>query len=624
MLNIFEVLLSLSKSHDLLGIFLIIRPQYSADWGDYISFASHLRRRADEEGADLLLIDTGDRVEGNGLYDSSDPQGLYTYDIFRQQTIDLICTGNHELYVYETAAREHKKTVPYFRDNYIASNIYYIDPETGEQTPMAQKYKRFRTKNQSIEVVAFGFIFDFTGNANNTVVQPVEEAVQEEWFKAATNPQNQPDLFVVIGHVGVRMEEFRVIYRAIRQRNFFTPIAFFGGHRHVRDSTSYDSRAFALASGRYFETVGFMSIDGIIPRLPGDASSTHHEQKITFHRRYLDNNLWGFHYHTGLNDTTFPTELGRKVSATIATAREELKLDHIYGCAPRNLWMTRRPVDDENSIYHWITHSVLPDMVVNEGRKEKARLIIMNTGAIRFDIFEGAFTVDSTYIVSPFKSRMKFIPDVPYTVAKKVLGLLNLGGPIFQMMEKDHGINRYDEARNPKRMGIPQQWDTFEERIGLTREEQIPNYMIQGTENFEINQQYPLLPESKSGKGDGDHETKPMLIGGYTTRDDVSEDGDDTIHKPLNFYAVPNCIQAEVNMLSQKSTKEKDRTGDFAKALVVDLVYVDFVEPWIFLALNVASGRQTKYKKSDAHYYMDGTFTEAMVRWIEANWAKKC
>ena len=49
--------------------------QYSADWGDYISFADHLRTRADNDGSDLLVIDTGDRVEGNGLYDASNPKG---------------------------------------------------------------------------------------------------------------------------------------------------------------------------------------------------------------------------------------------------------------------------------------------------------------------------------------------------------------------------------------------------------------------------------------------------------------------------------------------------------------------------------------------------------------------
>ena len=42
-----------------------IRASYSSDWGDYVSFAKHMRDKADADGSDLLLIDTGDRVEGN-------------------------------------------------------------------------------------------------------------------------------------------------------------------------------------------------------------------------------------------------------------------------------------------------------------------------------------------------------------------------------------------------------------------------------------------------------------------------------------------------------------------------------------------------------------------------------
>jgi hypothetical protein len=33
-----------------------------------------MRRRAAARGVDLLLVDTSDRVEGNGLYDASRPK----------------------------------------------------------------------------------------------------------------------------------------------------------------------------------------------------------------------------------------------------------------------------------------------------------------------------------------------------------------------------------------------------------------------------------------------------------------------------------------------------------------------------------------------------------------------
>ena len=159
-----------------------IRPQYSADWGDYISFAHHLRRRADADGSDLLLIDTGDRVEGNGLYDASNPKGKYTFDIFKEQHIDIITPGNHELYLKNSSTNDYYKLVPNYKDAYIASNLDIYNPETGKLQPLAPRYRKFTTKNQRIRVVAFGFLFNFRGNANNTVVQPVEDAIKEKWF----------------------------------------------------------------------------------------------------------------------------------------------------------------------------------------------------------------------------------------------------------------------------------------------------------------------------------------------------------------------------------------------------------------------------------------------------------
>jgi 2',3'-cyclic-nucleotide 2'-phosphodiesterase (5'-nucleotidase family) len=304
-------------------------PQYSADWGDYVSFAHHLRKRADDDGSDLLLIDTGDRVEGNGLYDASTPKGLFQYDIYAQQTVDLICTGNHELYQPYSALREHNTTVPNFRDNYVASNLDYVDPHSGDRKPMAQRYRRFTTKNQGLDILAFGFLFDFTGNANNTVVQPVEEVLKEDWFKNVI--QETPDVIIVIGHIGLRMDEFQTIFTAIRKENWHTPILFFGGHAHVRDALQYDSQSMAMASGRYMETIGFMSVDGIKGK-KGKATADDDvsaQASLKFSRKYLDNNLFGMYYHTGLNETTFPTEHGTAVTDSLTNASTASVARHV-------------------------------------------------------------------------------------------------------------------------------------------------------------------------------------------------------------------------------------------------------------------------------------------------------
>jgi 2',3'-cyclic-nucleotide 2'-phosphodiesterase (5'-nucleotidase family) len=547
--------------------------QYSADWGDYVSFAEHMHRSADNRGVDLLLVDTGDRVEGNGLYDASSPKGQYYYDIYREQHVDIICTGNHELYIASTADGEHLHTVPNFKENYVASNLDYIDPKSGERMPMAQRYRKFQTKNQKLDVVAFGFLFDFTGNANNTVVQPVRDTIREPWFQDAI--REETDLFVVIGHVGVQMPEFKAIFRAIRKQNPLTPILFFGGHVHIRDATAYDSRSFAVASGRYFETIGWMSVDGELER-----TAVSEKSGFSFHRRYIDNNLLGLHYHTGLDATTFPTEHGRNVSAMITKARETLDLDYAFGCAPKTLWMSRSPYPGDSSIYSWLEEEVLPDVAVNPARKDVPRLVIVNTGAIRFDIFKGAFTRDTTYIVSPFLSVLTSIPDVPYGMARKVIKLLNNAGKIMESAPMD---NRF--------MAIPEQLVIHE---SIIHEDAASELQVDG------NHQKPL--GDSAGK-------RPRLTEGYTTRDDIGNDGDDTVHAPVNFYVVPNCIQAEIDL---PSDGEPD---------TVDLVFMDFITPWVLMALRLLGG---EYSEKDVELYVEGTFTELMAGWIEKNWPRHC
>ncbi|KAK3371986.1 Metallo-dependent phosphatase-like protein [Podospora didyma] len=555
--------------------------QYSADWGDYVSFAEHMRREADARGVDLLLVDTGDRVEGNGLYDASSPKGKYYYDIYRQQDIDIICTGNHELYQASTADEEHRKTVPNFKGNYIASNLDYIDPESRERTPMAQRYHKFQTKNQKLDIVAFGFLFDFNGNAANTVVQPVKDTIKEEWFQKAI--RESADTFVVIGHVGVQMQEFKDIFKAIRKQNPSTPILFFGGHVHVRDATSYDAKSFAIASGRYFETIGWMSMSfNEDPTLP--------ESDPSFHRRYIDNNLLGLYHHTGLNASTFPTDHGRNVTAMIAKARKELDLDYSFGCAPQDYWMTRTPYPSESSIYTWLEKEVLPEVAVNPSRKDVPRLVIANTGAIRFDIFKGAFTRDTTHIISPFLSVLHYIPDVPYAAASKVLKLLNNAGQIFDA----------EHLMDARFMGIPEQLAINESVI----------YSKDVGRGFspESQQQHPQ--QKPLGSGSSKEKQPPALVQGYTTRDDIGNDGDDAVHAAIDFYVVPNCIQSEVQF-PWEGTPE-----------TVDLVFFDFIQPWVLLALKFSGGGS--YSDKDVLSYLDSTFTELMAGWIKKNWPLRC
>lgn len=66
----------------------------------------------------------------------------------------------------------------------------------------------------------------------------------------------------LVGHMSIRNEsdsEWTTVFRAIRAVHPLTPILIFGGHHHIRDCKQEDARSMSLASGRYMETVGFMS-----------------------------------------------------------------------------------------------------------------------------------------------------------------------------------------------------------------------------------------------------------------------------------------------------------------------------------------------------------------------------
>lgn len=493
----------------------------------------------------------------------------------------MICTGNHELYERDTADREYTQTVPNFKKNYLASNLDIINTNTGERVPLAPRYRKFVTKNKGIRVLAFGFLFDFTGNANNTFVQPVAETIKEEWFQDAI--REDVDIFVVIGHVDLDSQEYKVLFRSIRGQNWDTPIQFFGGHSHIRNFKEFDSRSYALESGRYLETIGWLSIDGISGG-GGDRdqkkslSETSSRSKMSFQRRYIDNNLYGYQHHTGLNESTFPTSHGQNVSKQIQKARKALNLDQKFGCSPQDYLLNRADVKSAESMFPWLQNEVFPDILIGENRSDVPRVGIINSGAMRFDIWAGPFTRDTVYIVSPFTNHFRYIKDVPYAAAKSVLGLLNTGGPVFESA----GLQNWALAP-PEQMTVKENFIADISRDHYRAAAQVP---------FDA------------------HNNGPKLVPGYTTTDAAGDDGDDTIHSPISFYRVPNCVSAEIAFPENKDPEK------------VDMIFIDFVQPWVLLALRLLG---QKYSEGDTNPYIeDKTYTQLLEKWIRKNWGNDC
>lgn len=499
---------------------------YGADWGDWVSFVEHLNQTAINAGVDLLLIDTGkfseqtfesaltlskgDLHDGAGLSDSTSPNGELSNPIFENINYDLLTIGNHELYVTEIAYETFNQFAKAYGERYLTSNVQILNPSTNQLEYIGQQYRYFTTRlgqsrNRSISwaiwcwlvdattaglrIMAFGFLYDFTGNSNVSRVITARDSVNSTWFTNAVNYPQPIDLFVVLGHNPPRPtvsgSTFGTIYNAIRQMRPDVPIQVFGGHTHVRDFVVYDDMATGIESGRYCETLGWLAVSGLpgYGNLSGPVGLPHPTQTATktafspspssvvstaqqsvtatlstgpsatatasgnstvrYARRYLDWNRLTFEYHSntsqvnGLAPTSaykfaprrlrprqlppsqegsFDTPQGTGVTNTIYQDRQQLNLTALYGCAPQNWCQSCAPFLSPGNIFSLLT-TALQQIVVNPNRTDVPRMVILNTGSVRFDLFKGPFTFDDSFIVSPFTDTFQYIANVPFNYA---------------------------------------------------------------------------------------------------------------------------------------------------------------------------------------------------------------
>lgn len=488
----------------------INQPLYHANWGDFISFTTHLRRIAHSQNQDLLLIDSGDRHDGNGLSDITSPNGLKSTPIFIKQDYDLLTIGNHELYLWENSKQEYDTVVNHFQDKYVCSNVD-IRLDNGLFVPLGLKYKYFTTPIRGIRVLAFGFLFDFKRFNSGTRVTPMTETIHEPWFQEAL--KHEVDLIIIVGHTPISHNwgEFYQVHQYLRQFFPDTIIQYFGGHSHIRDFTVFDSLSTGLQSGRYCETVGWTSVNL-------DKADLNLPVRQRFSRSYIDFNTDSFKYHTNL-DKEFDTAKGKLVSKLIRETRKELKLDTLIGYVKTNYYVDYVPIDHPKSIFNLLALKILKTLPKS---KHEERITIINTGSIRYDLYKGPYTIDSKFIVSPFENIWVNI-TVPKSVATKVAAKLNDADYI-----------------SASRLKPPHQYDLQVQDLSTSPHQA----------HFEMQEKLPK---------------------GYVTHDDFGADGDDTLHRAVVNFPVPNVIQSvEIN-------DEVDSP--------VNLVFYSFITPNIIWAL---------------------------------------
>ncbi|KFG82166.1 putative calcineurin-like phosphoesterase [Metarhizium anisopliae] len=554
---------------------------YGADWGDFVTFSRRMKQTAGNLGVDLLLVDTGDLHDGTGLSDATKEDGTKSMPIFNEIEYDLLTIGNHELYVSEVAYQMFNDYSKKWGDRYVTSNVKVLNHKTGEYEYVGATHRYFTTPN-GLRVMAFGVLFDFTGNSNASQVIKANDMVKESWFTEALASKKQVDLFILFGHNPVRATDkystFKVVFDAIRASHPQTPVQLLGGHTHIRDFAVYDDNAVGIESGRFCETLGWMSISGFDSSNSGFHGVRHPhgvpnptrparegaKSPFVYSRRYLDWNRKTFLYHSKQTEKTYDYHSGLRVIGDITRDREELKLGQVYGCAPQDYCIDCAPfTDDKKNIFPGVIYPAVSAIVLNETRKDKSRIILGNTGAIRFDLHKGPFTYDDNFIVSPFRDVFFYIADVPFDKASKVIGQLNSG-----VVDKRFASTRIpsDECTNPT-LGHISRRDMREPR-GIVRRQD-------------------------------------AVVPGYTTEDDWGADGDDTQHSDIPSFSIPGYWEARASFPKDGSSPDK-----------VDLIFFDFIQSHVLADLGAG------FTADMVHCYINCTFTsqDIMLPYAKLAW----
>ena len=217
----------------------------------------------------------------------------------------------------------------------------------------------------------------------------------------------------------IAKDKWPLVFDAIRAVHPTTPIIILGGHTHIRDCNQPDNRSMALESGRYMETVGWLSIK----------FDDQYSKSLTFSRRYLDPNRLTYEFHTGQKDKNFDTKKGKQITQGLQDLATRFHLSDEFGVAPHDFSLSRAPYPSEDSLLTLLINKVAPTVLsLNNTRADIPRLVIVNSGVLRFDVFSGPFTKNDQLTASPFADAFLYIPGVPAGVANQVLRVLNKQG----------------------------------------------------------------------------------------------------------------------------------------------------------------------------------------------------
>jgi 2',3'-cyclic-nucleotide 2'-phosphodiesterase (5'-nucleotidase family) len=448
---------------------------------------------------DVWFVMNGDWIDGTGLAMNGDASFLIP--ILEKMPFDAITVGNHELY-QSSVIRYMTRTAgltEYFGRHYISSNVHFA----GTKRPLGVHCTILKGHHR---LLVLGFLYNMVGYANQTVtVQDVQQVVSHEtWFSQAVSATDDYDAILVLAHMDVRDELVSTILSALRKyAGDGMPVQFVTGHTHTRDYAVLDRASTSVEAGKYLDTVGFTSFpvkqtlgnsdkvaSGVAATLLSSSgtnnvtqtqSQPQQPQAPHFDHYFINGTVSEFVRVLGLTSAEqLATPSGVELSQFIERIQIELGLRQVIGCVLQPYYINDVPVDNANSIWGLFRDKVVPwrfadfvppsnsaDFANNNNNNNNNNknhttstsnnpvAVLLNSGTFRYDLYAGDVTVDNVIAVSPYNNTMLAYTDVPASLLRAALHVLETIEPpwlaaatpnyIVSTTDTDHDVSPDDE-----------------------------------------------------------------------------------------------------------------------------------------------------------------------------------
>jgi len=390
-------------------------PASDATYGNLFSFIFHLKKMADLKKKDLYFFDNGDIVDGTGVSGATPLNGELVFRLMKRLQFDALNIGNHELYLESTlSAMRSTEFISHWNGTYLTSNTLFKTTQLHVGTTFAL----LKGKHGS-SLLVFGFLYDMIDHCESVVVEKVATVVTQKWFIEALQTESY-DAIVVMAHMHVTDPLIYLILNKIREVvGSQVIVQFLTGHSHIRAFHQFDVRASSLEAGKFFDTIGFISLH-VDPELLSDQHSNVSSQNIPpiiFDHKYLNSNLEEMMLITNTNRTNFHTAEGRQIDSEIESMFSSLCLDKTIWCSPQ-YYDVEIDLSSPNSLWKLYTDTVVPVQLFLPAYNI-SQVLIQSTGSFRYDLYEGPTVVDDFWTVAPFCDGFFAISSLfGYTISK--------------------------------------------------------------------------------------------------------------------------------------------------------------------------------------------------------------